>query len=77
MNDQNETDFMPGLVSITGAIGVLAVYWFHLFLMEIPLTDGTGLSLTVFISTFVAQYIPLKTAESKYRMQERNQRSTR
>jgi hypothetical protein len=73
-NGNNNEGLMPVMTSLAGAIGVLLVYWFHLFLMEFPITDDTGVSVTIFVSAFVAQYIPLKTAESKYRLEEKNHR---
>lgn len=74
MDNGNNSGLMPVTTSIAGAIGVLAVYWFHLFLMELSVTDSTGVSITIFLSAFTAQYIPLKTAESKYRLEEKNHR---
>jgi hypothetical protein len=74
MNDENKPGLMPVTTSIAGAIGVLAVYWFHLFLIELPITDDTGVSFTIFVSAFIAQYIPLKTAESKYHLEEKSRR---
>lgn len=74
MVDDQEQGLMAGMTSFIGAVGILLVYWFHLFLMEVPLTDDTGVSVTIFIAAFVAQYIPLKAAESKYRFEEKNSR---
>lgn len=61
MADGLEDENVPAAtISLLGALAVLLVYWAHLALLELPLVNDTGVSLTVLISAFLAQYIPLK-----------------
>lgn len=50
----------PGEISFFGAIAVTAVYIIHRLVLGLPAIDmETGFFLTVLISSFAAQYIPL------------------
>lgn len=50
----------PASLSFVGAVSVLVVYWLHLALLGLPLANETGVSITILVSAFLAQYIPLR-----------------
>ena len=62
----NEEDIpSPAGISLAGAIAVILVYWVHLALISQPLINENGVSITIFVSAFVAQYIPLRVLKTR------------
>ncbi len=55
----------PGEISFVGSIAVTAVYILHRLVLGLPAVDmDTGFFVTILISAFAAQYIPLVMWES-------------
>ncbi|PSH00527.1 MAG: hypothetical protein BRC30_03075 [Nanohaloarchaea archaeon SW_7_46_7] len=63
-----ENSMSPGEISFLGAVAVTAVYILHRLVMGLPaINSETGFFLTVLISSFIAQYIPLSMKASRER----------
>ena len=61
-----ENSMSPGEISILGAIAVTVIYILHRLILGLPAIDSeTGLFLTILISSFIAQYIPLSIKASR------------
>lgn len=63
MNEEDLPSFSA--LSLVGAAAVVIVYWIHLALINRPLIDETGVSLTIFISAYLAQYLPLRALKTR------------
>ena len=49
----------PAGISFIGAAAVVIFYWLHIVALGVTVEPGTGIEITLFISAFLAQYIPL------------------
>ena len=61
---ENDTIASPSGVSLVGGLAVVAFYWVHLAASGIDIGAG-GVEITLFISAFLAQYIPLEIIRTK------------
>lgn len=60
MSERQTTLSNPVIVGLLSALSVLVVYWAHRFLVnEAPITQN-GLSITIFVSVFLAVYSLLR-----------------
>lgn len=55
----NDDGLGPAITSLIGAIAVVLAYWLHLYLVAEPVPRDNGIEITIFIASFLAQYIPL------------------
>ncbi|QGA80950.1 hypothetical protein [Candidatus Nanohalobium constans] len=53
----------PAGISLIGAATVVILYWVHLVALGTGIGE-TGVEITLFISAFLAQYIPLAALKS-------------
>lgn len=55
-----ENSMSPGEISFIGAVAVTFVYMLHRLALGLPAVDmESGFFLTILVSAFLAQYIPL------------------
>lgn len=55
----DENEIQAGLISLIGALAVIVVYWIHQLWVGSPPITESGVSVTIFLAAFFAQYIPL------------------
>lgn len=55
----NEDGFSPAGISFVGALSVILFYWIYAALVSTADIMVTGVEITVFVSAFLSQYIPL------------------
>jgi len=61
-----ENSMSPGEISILGAIAVTVIYILHRLILGLPAIDSeNGFFLTILVSSFIAQYIPLSIKASR------------
>ena len=49
----------PSGISMVGAASVVVFYWIHMALTDAMTFSAQGVEITLFVSAFLAQYIPL------------------
>lgn len=62
---RDEIQVNPLGVGISGGIAVVLVYWIYLALVSRPPLEEAGISITIFLSALISQYIPLRVLETK------------
>jgi len=55
----------PAAISMVGAASVVVFYWIHMALTDAMTFSAQGVEVTLFISAFLAQYIPLAMLEER------------
>ena len=61
----DEIDINPLGTGFSGGIAVVLVYWIYLALVSRPPLEEAGVSITIFLSAMIAQYIPLRVLEMR------------